>query len=81
MPTGPPLPVPAFSGSVPSAADGADLAAETIGQGNVRMSPLAMAMVAAAVDSGRWHTPQVVRARPIPRGPRWTPLPCPRCAA
>ena len=52
------LPVPAFSGSVPSAADVADLAAETIGLGNVQMSPLAMAMVAAAVDSGAWHTPQ-----------------------
>ncbi|MBV9096283.1 MAG: hypothetical protein JO132_20820 [Streptosporangiaceae bacterium] len=54
------LPVSAFSGSVPPAAGGADLAAETIGQGNVRVSPLSMAMVAAAVDSGRWHTPQVI---------------------
>ena len=52
------LPVPAFSGSVPSTAAAADLAAETIGLGNVQMSPLAMAMVAAAVDSGAWHTPQ-----------------------
>ena len=43
------LPVPAFSGSVPSAAGDADLAAQTIGQGNVRMSLLSMAMVAAAV--------------------------------
>jgi cell division protein FtsI/penicillin-binding protein 2 len=55
------LPVPAFSGSVPSAAGDAALAAETIGQGNVRMSLLSMAMVAAAVDSGRWHVPQVIR--------------------
>ena len=39
---------------------GRDLAAQTIGQGNVQMSPLAMAMVAAAVDSGSWHTPQFV---------------------
>ncbi len=54
-----PLQVPAFSGAVPSAT-GADLAAEMIGQGNVRMSPLSMAMVAAAVDSGGWHAPQVV---------------------
>lgn len=61
------LPVPAFSGSVPSAAGG-DLAAETIGQGNVQMSPLAMAMVAAAVESGTWHTPQFVAGSPDPSG-------------
>jgi cell division protein FtsI/penicillin-binding protein 2 len=60
------LPVPAFSGSVPSAAGGADLAAETIGQGNVRMSLLSMAMVAAAVDSGSWHVPQVIEDSPDP---------------
>ena len=55
------LPVPAFSGSVPSAAGDADLAAQTVGQGNVRMSPLAMAMVAATLDVGRWHAPQVIQ--------------------
>jgi cell division protein FtsI/penicillin-binding protein 2 len=65
------LPVPAFSGSVPSAADVADLAAETIGQGNVRMSPLSMAMVAATVDTGTWHTPQVTLGAADPAG---TPL-------
>jgi cell division protein FtsI/penicillin-binding protein 2 len=54
------LPVPAFSGSVPSAVGSADLANEMIGQGNVRMSPLSMAMVAAAIDSGSWQAPQVV---------------------
>jgi len=61
------LPVPAFSGSVPSAGD-ANLAAETIGQGNVQMSPLAMAMVAAAVDSGSWHTPQFIAGAADPSG-------------
>jgi cell division protein FtsI/penicillin-binding protein 2 len=55
-----PSPVPLFSGSVPAGAQGAALAAETIGQGNVQVSPLLMAMVAAQVDSGRWHAPQVV---------------------
>jgi cell division protein FtsI/penicillin-binding protein 2 len=55
-----PSPVPLFSGSVPAGALGAGLAAETIGQGNVRVSPLSMAMVAAQVDSGSWHAPQVV---------------------
>ncbi len=60
------LPVPAFSGSVPSAAGDADLAAQTIGQGNVRMSLLSMAMVAAAVRAGRWHVPQVIQTLPDP---------------
>jgi cell division protein FtsI/penicillin-binding protein 2 len=54
------LPVPAFSGSVPPATGYAGLAAETIGQGDVRVSPLSMAVVAATVDSGGWHTPQVI---------------------
>jgi len=56
------LQVPVFSGSVPSAAGGANLAAQTIGQGNVQMSLLSMAMVAATVDAGRWHVPQVLQA-------------------
>ncbi len=60
------LQVPAFSGSVPSAAGEANLAAQTIGQGNVRMSPLSMAMVAATVDAGRWHVPQVLQASDPP---------------
>jgi cell division protein FtsI/penicillin-binding protein 2 len=60
------LQVPAFSGSVPSAADGADLAAQIIGQGDVRMSLLSMAMVAAAVDAGSWHVPQVIQTVPAP---------------
>jgi cell division protein FtsI/penicillin-binding protein 2 len=53
------LPVAAFSGSVPPVSGVGGLAAETIGQGNVQMSPLSMAMVAAAVDACR-----------TPRGPR-----------
>ncbi len=66
------LPVPAFSGSVPSAAGGA-LAAETIGQGNVQMSPLAMAMVAAAVDSGSLAHSAVHRGFGRPLGNRAEP--------
>ena len=62
------LPVPAFSGSVPSGAAGAELAEQIIGQGNVQMSPLAMAMVAAAVDSGSWHTPQFIEGSADPSG-------------
>jgi cell division protein FtsI/penicillin-binding protein 2 len=57
------LPVAAFSGSVPPAS-GAVLAADTIGQGNVRVSLLSMAMVAAVVDSGRWRVPEVVAGDP-----------------
>jgi cell division protein FtsI/penicillin-binding protein 2 len=56
------LQVPVFSGSVPSTTGDANLAAQTIGQGNVRMSLLSMAMVAATVDAGRWHVPQVLKA-------------------
>ena len=61
------LQVSAFSGSVPHTAGGANLAAQAIGQGNVRMSLLSMAMVAATVDAGRWHAPQVLQA-PDPPG-------------
>jgi cell division protein FtsI/penicillin-binding protein 2 len=67
------LPVPAFSGSVPSADSDADLAAETIGQGNVQMSPLSMAVVAAAVDSGSWHTPEVLQGSADPSGSALNP--------
>ena len=82
-----PLPVPLFSGSVPSGARGAALAAETIGQGNVLVSPLSMAMVAAEVDSGSWHAPQVVAggtaenpANPVSRR-GWRSRPAPVRAA
>ena len=54
------LQVPVFTGSVPVASDEADLAAETIGKGNVQVSPLDMALVAAEVDSGSWHSPSVI---------------------
>jgi Penicillin binding protein transpeptidase domain/NTF2-like N-terminal transpeptidase domain/Penicillin-binding Protein dimerisation domain len=51
----------AYPGSVPKPKDGADLAATAIGQGRVLMSPLDMAMVAAAVDTGAVHAPKLVR--------------------
>jgi cell division protein FtsI/penicillin-binding protein 2 len=62
------LPVPAFSGSVPPVAGVAGLAAQTIGQGNIQMSPLSMAMVAAAVDAGSWHTPRFLEDAQDPSG-------------
>jgi cell division protein FtsI/penicillin-binding protein 2 len=51
------LGVTAFSGSVPKPVDGADLGATAIGQGRVLMSPLNMAMVAAAADTGTVRSP------------------------
>ena len=51
-----------FDGSVPQPSDEADLAATSIGQGRVLMSPLSMAMVAAAADTG------TVRAAAAGRG-------------
>ncbi|HET7309736.1 MAG TPA: penicillin-binding transpeptidase domain-containing protein [Mycobacteriales bacterium] len=54
------LPLPAYSGSVPPATDDVELAADAIGQGAVSVSPLTMAMVAAAVDSGTEQVPTLV---------------------
>jgi len=52
----------AFPGSVPQPVNGADLAATAIGQGRVLVSPLNMAMVAAAVDTGTVREPTLVDA-------------------
>jgi cell division protein FtsI/penicillin-binding protein 2 len=49
-----------FDGSVPRPSDQADLAATAIGQGRVLMSPLSMAMVAAAADTGTVRSPQLI---------------------
>jgi len=54
----------AFGGSVPQPKDEADLAATSIGQGRVLMSPLGLAMVAAAVDTGTVRAPQLVNGAP-----------------
>jgi hypothetical protein len=56
----PHLGLTAFGGSVPEPADQADLAATSIGQGRVLFSPLGMAMVAAAADTGTVHAPRLV---------------------
>jgi cell division protein FtsI/penicillin-binding protein 2 len=56
----PRLGLPAFGGAVPTPTDRAGLAATTIGQGQVLVSPLAMAMVAAAADTGMVHAPRLV---------------------
>ena len=60
----PQLGLPAFGGSVPAPGDEADLAATTIGQGQVLVSPLDMAMVAAAVDTGQVRAARLVAGAP-----------------
>jgi transpeptidase family protein/penicillin-binding protein len=54
----------AFGGAVPRPTDLADLAATTIGQGQVLVSPLAMVTVAAAVDTGTVRAPMLVDGAP-----------------
>jgi cell division protein FtsI/penicillin-binding protein 2 len=49
---------------VPEPKDRADLAATSIGQGRVLVSPLNMAMVAAAVDTGTVRAPRLVTGAP-----------------
>lgn len=54
------LRLPAYSGSIPKPKDVVEHAASMIGQGRVLMSPLGMAMVAAAVASGQPRTPTLL---------------------
>ena len=54
------LPVSSFSGGIGQASGQAMLAAEMIGTGDVRVSPLGMALAASVVDSGKWHAPSLV---------------------
>jgi cell division protein FtsI/penicillin-binding protein 2 len=55
------LPVPSFPGKMSSpGANQAQLAADTIGSGSIVVSPLAMALMAGAIDSGSWHAPKLV---------------------
>ncbi|MFJ3232467.1 penicillin-binding transpeptidase domain-containing protein [Streptomyces sp. NPDC086787] len=51
--------VPTFDGSVP-VQSAAQMAAELIGQGGVRMNPLNMASVASTVKAGTFHQPYLV---------------------
>lgn len=64
------LPIAADSGSFPRGGGSADATA-AIGQGRVEASPLLMATVAAAVESGTWRKPLLVPSpdqeqRPLP---------------
>ena len=51
---------PLFLGSLPEEAEGTQLAAEMIGQGQVLASPLAMATVAASIAGEERVTPQLI---------------------
>ena len=71
----------AFGGSVPQPRDEADLAATSIGQGRVLVSPLGMAMVAAAADTGTVRAPRLVTSVTDGAGAAITgspPVSCPR---
>ncbi|MQY04046.1 penicillin-binding transpeptidase domain-containing protein [Actinomadura macrotermitis] len=52
--------LPAVRAAFPQAKDATALAAASFGQGEVLTSPLNMASVAAAADSGTWHSPRIV---------------------
>lgn len=60
------LPLAAFSGSLRVSGGDAGLAADTIGRGGVQVSPLAMALIAAGVDSGVRHPPVLITDPPDP---------------
>ncbi|GAB3962591.1 penicillin-binding transpeptidase domain-containing protein [Actinoallomurus acanthiterrae] len=55
------LPLPSFSGSVPTPANEAERAAEMVGQGKIEVSPLSMALVAGAVGYGIWRPPRLLK--------------------
>jgi cell division protein FtsI/penicillin-binding protein 2 len=64
------LPVGIFSGAVPAASTGTTKAADAIGQGEVLMSPAQLALVAAAIASGKPAAPvEVVGAEPAGKVP------------
>jgi len=54
------LPVAASTGEAPTTSDAVEHAADMIGQGRVLVTPLGMALAAAAVASGQWHPPRLV---------------------
>jgi cell division protein FtsI/penicillin-binding protein 2 len=66
-----------FGGSVPQPSDKADLAATSIGQGRVLVSPLGMAMVAAAADTGTVRAPHLVTSASAAGSPIGGQLPAP----
>ena len=51
--------------SAPASASGSELAEEAFGEGQLLASPLAMASVAATVDTGQFHQPAMVAGTPV----------------
>jgi cell division protein FtsI/penicillin-binding protein 2 len=70
--------LPAFDAEIPAPGDQAALAATAIGQAGVVFSPLGMATVAAAIDSGTVRAPRLVAGAP---DDRIAPTPLPGAAA
>jgi cell division protein FtsI/penicillin-binding protein 2 len=66
--------LPAFAANVPAPAGQTELAADAMGQGRVTFSPLGMASVAAAIDSGVVRAPRLVAGAPDDQVPA-SPLP------
>ena len=52
--------LPTSGGTIPAPRDAVDLAAASIGQGRVLATPLHLASVAAAAESGKWRAPYLV---------------------
>lgn len=65
------LPVDAFSGAVPDPHGQTERAADAIGQGRVQVSPLLMALMVGAADTGTPRGPSLLADRP---GAAGTPL-------
>jgi cell division protein FtsI/penicillin-binding protein 2 len=59
------LTIPAFTGSVPAPTNDGQKAATMVGEGNVEVSPLAMALVAGAAQNGTWKPPYVLKGQDI----------------
>ena len=60
------LPLSAFAGSFQPSASQAGVAANSIGDQGIQVSPLAMALVAAGVDAGTWRPPVLITSPPDP---------------
>lgn len=75
------LPLDSFAGSVPAPSSAVEHAADAIGQGRVEASPLAMAVVAAAIADGTPRPPVLVTDTASPAPAAMTPLAAGRLAA
>lgn len=68
------LPITSYDGSVPPPASPVAKVADAIGQGRVSVSPLSMALVAGAVQSGGWRPPVLVTDPAPPPSASASPL-------